>query len=90
MGIINTVAKVLGIKDNTPDDSVKGYNMTEEFVTTSEAARLAGVTIGRIRQLLLGGRLKGRHFGRDWQVELQSLREFIASRKTGRPPLDKP
>jgi excisionase family DNA binding protein len=64
--------------------------MNEDYVTTQEAARIAKVTRGRIRQLLLRGRLKGRHFGRDWQVELTSLKEFTTStRKPGRPPIDK-
>ena len=64
--------------------------MTEEYVTTEEAARIAKVTTGRIRQLLLKGRLKGKHFGRDWMVERNNILEFVSSpRKTGRPPIDK-
>jgi len=59
------------------------------YVTSGEAANMAKVTRGRIRQLLLKGRIRGKHFGRDWQVELSSLKEFIENRKTGRPPIDK-
>lgn len=75
---------------NTPETTIKGYDMAEEYVTSQEAAKIADVSPSRIRQLLLKGRLKGRHFGRDWQVELASLRDFASKpRKTGRPRIDK-
>jgi len=64
--------------------------MSEDYITTGEAARVAEVTTGRIRQLLLKGRLKGKRFGRDWMVDRNSILEFAASqRKPGRPSIDK-
>jgi hypothetical protein len=92
--MIKILEKLSRIRHNTSGTIVENtdrrYNMTEEYVTTTEAASIAGVTVGRVRKLLLRGRLKGRHFGRDWQVELSSLREFAASpRKPGRPRIDK-
>ena len=54
------------------------------MLTTTEAARILGVNQSRVRQLLLRGRLKGRHAGRDWRIRLQDL-EAVRIRRTGRP-----
>ena len=64
--------------------------MPDGFISSKEAAEIAGVTTGYIRRLLLRGRLKGKKLGRDWLVNRKSVQEFVQSpRKTGRPPIDK-
>ena len=61
-----------------------------EYVTSSEAAKILGITTGRIRQLLIKGTLKGKHFGRVWMVYRRSIERYEASnRKPGPKPLDK-
>jgi excisionase family DNA binding protein len=64
--------------------------MPNGYISSKEAAEIAGVTTGYIRRLLLQGRLKGKKIGRDWRVNKKSIQEFVNSpRKTGRPPIDK-
>lgn len=61
-----------------------------KYITSGEAALILGVTIGRIRQLLLKGTLTGKHFGRAWMVDRRSVERYAASgRKPGPKPLDK-
>ena len=43
------------------------------WITTKEAAKLAGVTEQRIRQLCGAGKLNCRKFGRVWQVDKLSV-----------------
>jgi len=59
------------------------------YVTSGEAANILGITTGRVRQLLLNGTLKGKHFGHVWMLDRRSVDRFAATRRTGRPPLDK-
>jgi excisionase family DNA binding protein len=61
--------------------------MTERYITTKEAAQLAGVTDGYIRLLLGKGILKGKRFGRDWLVSRKSVEHFA---QTERKPGPKP
>ena len=44
-----------------------------EWITTVEAARLTGYTADYIRRLIRSGKLKGRKWGRDWQVSKAGL-----------------
>jgi hypothetical protein len=64
----------------------------EKWITTGEAARILTeglghtVSVRRVRQLIelhdLGRPgLKGRRFGRDWQVALSSVRDRIATQR---------
>lgn len=60
---------------------IKGY------VTSNEAAEIANVTPGRIRQLLVEGRLKAKRLGRDWFIKRESIEAYAQSnRKPGPKP----
>jgi len=56
----------------------------DEFLTTSEAAKKLGVSPGRVRQLVVDGRLPVVKIGRDNLIRLADL-ELVKDRKTGRP-----
>jgi len=47
-----------------------------DWITVQEAAKLAGVTEQRIRQLCAAGKLGCRKFGRVWQVDKRALQEW--------------
>jgi excisionase family DNA binding protein len=54
--------------------------------TAEEAAAILGVTPERVMQFCRDGRLEARKLGRDWAVDLQSLRQFAKEpREGGRP-----
>lgn len=54
------------------------------LVTTKDVASELGVSETRIRQLLLGGRLKGRKFGNEWRIHPKDI-EAVRHRTPGRP-----
>lgn len=55
------------------------------YVSTKQAAEMTGFPTAYIRQLLLKGKLIGKHWGRDWQVSEASITKYMASsRKRGR------
>ena len=56
----------------------------DEFLTTSEAAKKLGVSPGRVRQLVVDGRLPVVKIGRDNLIRLADL-VLVKDRKTGRP-----
>lgn len=96
--MVTAIQKFLGLApkqkvdyNNADVKMTKQVQMPSRYITTTEAASIAGVTTtGRIRQLLLAGILKGKHFGRDWMVERKSVEEYAKSyRKRGPKPLDK-
>jgi hypothetical protein len=61
--------------------------MAEEWITTNEAAKIAGVTPHQIRHLLRKGVIKGRKFAHAWMAERQSVEEYAAKeRKPGPKP----
>ncbi|HSH80035.1 MAG TPA: helix-turn-helix domain-containing protein [Herpetosiphonaceae bacterium] len=65
--------------------------MTEEYITASEAARLAGVTRARIYELARGGRLGRQEYGRVWiftRAEVEAYRAQAAERPRGGRPKD--
>ena len=53
---------------------------TEDWLTTKGAAQMAGVTDARIRQLCISNQLECRKWGRDWQVNAESLKEWMKKR----------
>jgi excisionase family DNA binding protein len=58
----------------------------EKLLTTKEAARYLGVTQGRIRQLLLAGKLRGHKIApRFWLIPQKELQPFLTPPKVGRP-----
>ncbi len=48
-----------------------------EWITTKEAAQLTGYTPVHIRRLVSAGKIKGQRWGRDWQIDRQSLMTYI-------------
>jgi excisionase family DNA binding protein len=63
--------------------------MSKETFTTAEAAAVLGVSVGRVRQLVLEGTLKAEKFGRDLVIRAEGL-EQARQRKTSRGPDPKP
>ena len=55
-------------------------NPIKEPITVYEAAQLLKVSNRRVRMLLQLGELRGKKFGRDWQVDSKSVRERIDAR----------
>lgn len=96
MGILDRLAKRLGLAHdktmvhneavNTTASVGKTKRMTG-YITTKQAADIAGVTDGYIRLLLGRGTLKGKRFGRDWLVSRKSVEQFA---QTERKPGPKP
>jgi excisionase family DNA binding protein len=52
-----------------------------EYITTEEAASILKLTSSRVRQLVRSEILRAVKFGRDWQVERQSVEEYARRRK---------
>ncbi len=59
--------------------------MTPEMLTTSEAARRAGLNVRYITSLIRAGKIKGDRFGRAWMVDAQSLQAFANSQRNPGP-----
>ncbi len=53
-----------------------------DWITTTEAARLSGYTMQRVRQLITAGAVRGQRFGNVWQVSRASLLAYV--RKTAK------
>ena len=66
-------------------DVTQTKRMTERYITTKQAADLAGVTDGYIRLLLGRGILKGKRFGRDWLVSRKSVEQFAQTERRRGP-----
>jgi len=49
----------------------------EDWLTTYEAARVSGYNPDYIRQLIRAKKVGGRKWGPSWQVNRQSLEEYI-------------
>ncbi len=57
------------------------------YITSHEAAERAGLSIGRIHQLLTQRRIKAKKFGRAWMVNSKDLERFLElDRPAHRPP----
>ncbi len=55
--------------------------MAEEWITTSEAAKLSGYHPEYIRELIRTGELEGRKFATVWQVNKDSLWAYLKAAK---------
>ena len=53
-------------------------------ITTKEAAERLGITVTRVQQLILAGRLPAEKKGRDYFIKDEDLK-LVADRKPGRP-----
>ena len=56
-----------------------------KYMGTTRVARELGISTGRVRQLILAGRLKAEKLGREWLILSHDLRA-VRNRKPGRPP----
>ncbi len=54
------------------------------MITTKEAAERLGITVGRVRQMVINGQLPSEKFGRDLMIAEPDL-ALVADRKAGRP-----
>ncbi len=48
-----------------------------EWITTAEAARISGYTLYHLRYLINEGKVTGKKWGREWQVDKVSLLGYI-------------
>ncbi len=55
--------------------------MSEEWITTAEAAEISNYHPETIRDLVREGRVKGQKFGPVWQVSKTSLLEYLTNVK---------
>ncbi len=60
--------------------------MAKEWITTTEAAELSGYHPEYLRELIRENRVRGRKFGIVWQVDKQSLLNYL---QTGQQSEDK-
>lgn len=56
-------------------------------ISTSEAAKILGISASRVRQLIIDGRLEATKVGRDQLLEKDLVEKFalIPRERTGRP-----
>jgi excisionase family DNA binding protein len=59
----------------------------DQWVTTTEAARLTGYNAEHVRRLIRGGKIEAIKWGRDWLVHKESFLLYI--RDEGRGPKKK-
>ena len=60
-----------------------------KLLTTKDAAKKLGVTDGRVRAMILAGRLPAEKFGRAHLIREEDLK-LVKNRKPGRPRIRKP
>lgn len=58
--------------------------MSDELLTTQQAAAELGVTDSRVRQLIIAGRLPAQSFGRSHMIRRSDLKEVVLGNR-GRP-----
>jgi excisionase family DNA binding protein len=58
--------------------------MIDDYLTTNEVAEKLGVTVGRVRQMIVDGQLPATKIGRDNLIKDTDL-EKVKNRKVGRP-----
>ena len=54
-------------------------------MTTNEAAKRLGISVGRVRKLIYAGKLNAIKLGRDWVIQEQELEDVKVYGKAGRP-----
>lgn len=60
----------------------KDMGMSDEWLTTKQAAKLIGYHPEYVRQLVKAGKIEAKKIGRDWLIEKSRLLAY--RRKTGR------
>ncbi len=63
--------------------------MSDELITTDQAAERLGVTPGRVRAMIAAGRLPAQKFGFVHMIKASDLKA-LEDRKVGRPPTKHP
>jgi len=66
----------------------------EDWLTTFEASRISGYELDYIRKLIRAKKIVGRKWGQSWQVDRQSLLQFLGrmeaqGEKRGRKPIQR-
>jgi len=62
----------------------------DEWITTTEAARISGYHIEHIRRLIRGGHINARKWGKEWMVDKLSLFDYLKKEiKPGPKPSSK-
>jgi excisionase family DNA binding protein len=56
---------------------------THDLWTVKELAAAAGLTVGRLRQLLLAGELRGEKIGTTWAIRDSEARRWLSTRRPG-------
>jgi excisionase family DNA binding protein len=64
-------------------------NLPNYSVTTAAAAEMLGVSLRRVQALIKTGKLSASHFGRAWQVNVDSVWHYKSNRRNGRPAQSK-
>jgi excisionase family DNA binding protein len=67
---------------------VKDGAMSNELLTTQQAAAVLGVTDSRVRQLIIDGKLPAQKFGRSHMIKRADLKGVVIGNR-GRPPKSK-
>ncbi len=55
--------------------------MLQGHVTTRDAARLAGLSVGHVRRLVKTGIVEGVKVGRDWLIERAALLAYVEAQR---------
>ena len=55
--------------------------MAQEWITSTEAAKISGYHPDYIRKLLQNGKIVGQKFGTVWQIDRASLEGYLARMK---------
>lgn len=61
--------------------------MSDELITTQQAAAELGVTDSRVRQLIIDGKLTAQRFGRSHMIKRSDLKDVVIGNR-GRPRKD--
>jgi excisionase family DNA binding protein len=56
--------------------------MSEEWLTTQQAADLSGYHANHLRRLLRSVEIRGRKWGQSWQISQTSLRDYLSKAET--------
>lgn len=59
--------------------------MSDELLTTQQAAAELGITDSRVRQLIIDGKLPAQRFGRSHMILRSDLKDVVVGNR-GRPP----
>lgn len=61
--------------------------MSNELITTQQAAAELGITDSRVRQLIIDGKLAAQRFGRSHMIKRSDLKDVVIGNR-GRPRKD--